>query len=87
MAIQATLGASTKKALVFCERLRSAIMRLDGVSASIGISSYFADHHELDLLSSSDQAMYAAKRNGRNRVECESQLIAAEQCGDLQPQD
>lgn len=70
-------GADLKKAVGAAERCRAAVekMKVPGapylsVTASVGVAA-FPDHGEdLDgLLKASDTAMYAAKANGRNRIE------------------
>jgi diguanylate cyclase (GGDEF)-like protein len=70
-------GADLQQAMGAAERCRAAIesMEIPGapylsVTASVGVAA-FPDHGEdLDaLLKASDRAMYAAKANGRNRIE------------------
>ncbi|MBN1606038.1 MAG: diguanylate cyclase [Polyangiaceae bacterium] len=74
--------AKTEQALVIAERVRAALetpfVTSDGqkleVSASIGVALY-PDHgeNERELLRAGDEAMYRAKKSGRNRV----QVLAA----------
>ncbi len=70
-------GASTHDAEIVAERLRghvsgTSIVRADRalrLTVSIGVAQWQPAHGELaDLLCRADQAMYAAKRDGRNRV-------------------
>jgi diguanylate cyclase (GGDEF)-like protein len=70
--------SSVEHALIVGERIRSAVsntqIRIDSehfisVSTSIGISTFPEDAREENgLLQSADQAVYAAKKRGRNRV-------------------
>ena len=70
-------GADLSQAMGAAERCRAAVEAMTipsapylSVTASVGVAA-FPDHgDELDgLLRASDRAMYAAKANGRNRVE------------------
>jgi len=65
-------------ALIVAERLRKAIETAEmrdsggdtfGITVSQGVSSYKPGEDELALVSRSDDALYRAKQNGRNRVE------------------
>lgn len=68
-------GVDSKGGLVAAERIRSAISgcKLDQVgqiTASIGVATFLEHSDNIDeLLEIADQAMYAAKRNGRNQVQ------------------
>ena len=73
-------GADLKQAMGAAERCRVAVAKMEvpdapylSVTASVGVAA-FPDHGEdLDgLLKASDRAMYAAKANGRNRIEVAS---------------
>jgi diguanylate cyclase (GGDEF)-like protein len=70
-------GADLEQAMSAAERCRAAVEKMTipdapylSVTASVGVAA-FPDHgKDLDeLLKASDRAMYAAKANGRNRIE------------------
>ena len=66
------LEASTKVAEKLRGRIEQATVILGGrtlrVTASIGVATFSVDDSVEDLLRRADDAMYAAKRGGRNRV-------------------
>jgi diguanylate cyclase (GGDEF)-like protein/PAS domain S-box-containing protein len=75
------VGSGQAEAKVFAERLRARIAgtpcpldgAMVGVTVSIGISTLSAtDDSPEQVLARADQAMYRAKRQGRNQVEAES---------------
>ncbi|MFC1883464.1 diguanylate cyclase [Thermodesulfobacteriota bacterium] len=67
-------------AMLFCERIRKSVeiyeFNYDGATISVTVSlglclEYGSKIHSLDdLISRADEALYKAKKNGRNRVEC-----------------
>jgi two-component system, cell cycle response regulator len=73
-------GCNQVNAVSHAERLRAAIERLSveapsgpiNVTASIGVAvaDRGAEVEAFELIRSADEALYRAKRNGRNRVEC-----------------
>ena len=83
-------GAGADQASVAAERLRLAVAALDvaelgagpGLTVSIGVavSGQDADGAE-ELLGVADTALYAAKRNGRNRVELARDPLSADSAG------
>lgn len=61
-------------ALALAENLRKSLQEQNFMpqaptTASFGISSYQLGDHSKDLIDRADEALYEAKRNGRNRVE------------------
>lgn len=68
-------GIDSKGGLIAAERIRAAISeckldQIGQITASIGVATFFEHSNKVDeLLEIADQAMYLAKRNGRNRVE------------------
>lgn len=71
------VNTDPKEALQIAERMRQTVLQLpvyhDGiripVTTSIGLSNCLACNHSLDaILSRADEALYAAKAAGRNRV-------------------
>lgn len=76
MAIQ---GIDDSESLVAAERVRAAIAAISGtqsrITASIGVAASRPEQHKRDvtqilelMLDQADQALYAAKRGGRNQV-------------------
>jgi len=68
-------GTSMRGALPCAERVRKAVVRrpfagLHQVTVSIGIAEYRPGETVEDLIGRADQALYAAKNAGRNRVHC-----------------
>ncbi|PKG38384.1 GGDEF domain-containing response regulator [Psychromonas sp. Urea-02u-13] len=66
-----------KNALVKAERIRTKIEQLNphgiGVTVSIGMAKLVAEDATFErLLKRADEALYAAKENGRNRIEMSS---------------
>jgi diguanylate cyclase len=69
-------GVKTADAINVAERLRAAIeaepFHFDGltlrITASVGLATSLADETPNSLIHRSDEALYAAKKNGRNRV-------------------
>jgi diguanylate cyclase (GGDEF)-like protein/PAS domain S-box-containing protein len=77
--VVAALGLNEAESLVAAERLCAAVAAIENmktsITASIGIATLEprAEKHDTrrlvaDLLDQADQALYAAKRNGRNQV-------------------
>lgn len=68
-------GIDSKGGLIAAERIRSAIENcnldtIGKITASIGIGTFFEHSSKIEeLLEITDQAMYMAKRNGRNQVQ------------------
>ena len=69
-------GRSALAAELVAERLRKAVQGdtegaatgLPGVTVSIGLATYAGEPNIEDLLQRADKALYAAKREGRNRL-------------------
>lgn len=68
-------GVDSKGGLIAAERIRSAIEQckleqVGKITASIGVATFYEHTAKVDeLLEIADQAMYMAKRNGRNQVQ------------------
>lgn len=68
-------GVDSKGGLIAAERIRSAIAdckldQIGKITASIGVATFGEHSDNVDeLLEIADQAMYVAKRNGRNQVQ------------------
>lgn len=74
-------------AVELAEQIRRSIMEItikeidnQQISASFGVTVFDHQDHQADLVSQADQALYAAKRNGRNQVVARSAL-AGDQSG------
>lgn len=71
-------GLTTLQALPIAERIRQAIQALEipyqgqllRITASLGVAGWDGDCDLEELMRRADQALYAAKRQGRNRVHC-----------------
>ena len=69
--------ADLNEAQIIAERLRAQVANSDifqekygfGVTVSIGLAELSINETELELIARVDKALYAAKNNGRNRVE------------------
>lgn len=68
-------GVDSKGGIIAAERIRSAIAdceleEVGNITASIGVATFLEHSDKTDeLLEIADQAMYTAKRNGRNQVQ------------------
>ncbi len=62
-------GMDKEQGKILAERLRQSIELSSPVTVSIGVASYPGDGETIEqLIQSADQAMYCAKREGKNRV-------------------
>lgn len=59
------------EARIVAERLREAISNELGVTVSIGLAQFRPGRGLHEMVNAADLALYHAKQNGRNRVECE----------------
>lgn len=78
---------SRVNAIRACERFRNAVDHhvfpdAGQVRASIGICGFRRDDTPTSVMDRADAALYWAKQNGRNRVACHDDLVAAGQLGD-----
>jgi diguanylate cyclase (GGDEF)-like protein len=68
-------GVDSKGGMIAAERVRAAISeckldKIGKVTASIGVATFLEHSTDVDeLMEITDQAMYSAKRNGRNQVQ------------------
>lgn len=67
-------GINSEGAMIAAERIRKSIEAVEidtigHITGSLGVATYFEHSENVEeLLELTDQAMYASKRNGRNRV-------------------
>jgi diguanylate cyclase (GGDEF)-like protein len=67
-------GTSAKEATVFCERLRHRLEEITfldpgiRLTASFGVSAYRPEETSISFIGRADQALYEAKRLGKNQV-------------------
>ncbi|NTV12789.1 MAG: GGDEF domain-containing protein [Desulfobulbaceae bacterium] len=64
-------------ARIAAERLREGISAELGVTVSIGLTQYQLGSSRDELVQAADTALYQAKANGRNRIECAAGAVAA----------
>ncbi len=74
-------GADTDGAILFAERVRAGLCEVSGlngpVTASLGISSMDATTNGgKRLIQRADEAMYEAKRTGKNRIETHRDMLS-----------
>lgn len=58
-------------ATIAAERVREAIWDALRITVSIGLAQYRSGRSPDELVMAADKALYRAKQNGRNRIECE----------------
>ena len=96
--VVAALGLNETESLVAAERLRAAVASIEGlktrITTSVGIATLAPQRqkHETrraltELLDQADQALYAAKRNGRNQVCHFNRLAELDEQAALPPLD
>lgn len=65
---------SLEGARIVAERIREEISSELGITVSIGLAQFQPGMSRNELIESADAALYRAKQNGRNRVECAPRL-------------
>ena len=63
-------GALAEKIRVSIEQHCFAVA--DRITVSIGVAGFSADDSDMSLIKKTDNALYTAKKRGRNRVETDS---------------
>ncbi|MDT8334132.1 MAG: sensor domain-containing diguanylate cyclase [Desulfurivibrionaceae bacterium] len=66
---------------IVAERIRKAIGDELGITVSIGLAEFQPGISRDALVDAADQALYRAKENGRNRVECAPRLSSSPRSG------
>jgi diguanylate cyclase (GGDEF)-like protein/PAS domain S-box-containing protein len=62
--------STLEKALITAERIREKVSQDTGTTISLGVASYEQDMIKQEqLINKADEALYRAKKNGKNRVE------------------
>ena len=82
-------GSDVEGALVFAERVRAALRAMKLPSGSLTVSAGVAVYHPSmrspdELLAAADQALYQAKREGRNRVRLFGKTLMEEAVAEAQ---
>lgn len=62
-------------AKIAAERIRQIICAELGITVSIGLAQFRPGTSRDDLVKAADEALYRAKHNGRNRVECAPEAV------------
>jgi diguanylate cyclase (GGDEF)-like protein len=77
-------GTTRDGAIEAAERIRAAFAELNfatgarsvRMTASFGVAAFVPRTDAQELVHAADQALYAAKRRGKNRVEAASEVVA-----------
>jgi diguanylate cyclase len=82
LATSAAIAERLRRSISECRMTRrSTGEALPGITVSIGVAQFQGGESMADLIDRCDQALYLAKKTGRNRVVTETELVAEQAAG------